>query len=176
MRSPILWLAAVSLLLLSACATIQPESPEEDAITQALFAAEWLESKPDPFITLALTGSAQLLDCDTPGFFKWPLAGETNINLTIPVDVLRALPVVNRRPRRLNVTWRGIVITSFEQAVRAHVMEVSRPAISRNGDEAVIAVAFWGAPPEGCDGGWVAYFRKEDSKWTVRGYGCYWVT
>ena len=182
-RQPLGRLSAVAgsiiaaILACSGCASVPLETSEEEAITRSALASDWtgLSAKPRRARPVEMTGPAWVLACSSPDFAKWPYASGTDINFTIPIDLLSALVAINRDPHRLSSTLLADYFEVPSEGERSYQVQVSRPAIAASGVEAVIAISVW-APEGWCDSGLVAFLSKESGSWVVKGYGCFWVT
>jgi hypothetical protein len=99
---------------------------------------------------------------------------QEDLNFTVPDELIKRLPEANKA---------GISITELKQDKFTFVessgppdgvIEISRPAISKDGLAAVVAIAHltWG------DGngssGYTAYLEKKDGRWVVIGYSNVW--
>jgi hypothetical protein len=160
-----------------ASSDVAPATAEEDAIIRAALATDWgaFAVRAREVVPIDTMGPAWVLACSSPGFVKWPFANETDINVELPAGLLDELVRINEEPHQLEPRLIAQYFGVATDRDRSMSLQVSRPAISASGLEAVVGIAVW-TPEGGCDFGMVAFLKKEDGKWVVRGFGCFWVT
>jgi len=173
-------LLVTAVALFQACASIRPLNSEEAQVITTALSADWSWAGITPGRDLLIASrtyfwEGQRLD---PGFFQPYDRSGSNINFTVPMELLSLLPGTNRADALVGAELLPPRVQRLaERDTKNSYISVSRPAVAL--DRAVVAVGFWPpsiAPEGSCTSGFLIYLEHRGGKWAVVGYGGPWIT
>jgi hypothetical protein len=177
---PLLVLCCAALL--TSCVSFRYVSSDEVAIIATALDVDWSPlgmGSREPSVGFhdrtLLEPRIQLGDGDTGCYIANPEEYTSAVSLQcLPIapelkDILRA---VNQHPA--GIPFGSLPPWAHAAPERRPFYAVSRPAIARSGNEALIAIAYWSSGT--CSTGWTLYLTRASGTWRVTGYGGWWIT